>query len=85
MESHPQHPERATTRTNKGKATIIGIHNMQNTLSEPEDPMSSDVESFDEDDMYPGVFQDEAVSDGPDESQSLLEDMVCDTVHIQSP
>jgi hypothetical protein len=58
---------------------------MQNTLSEPEDPMSSDVESFDEDDMYPGVFQDKAVSDGPDESQSLLEDMVCDTVHIQSP
>lgn len=33
------------------------------SLSEPEDSMSSGIESFDEDDMYPVDYDDEAVSD----------------------
>jgi hypothetical protein len=53
------------------------IHGMQAGLSEPEDSMTSDVESFDEEDMCPANYNDESVSESPDsdsdgESQSRL-------------
>jgi hypothetical protein len=53
------------------------VNSTQANLSEPEDGMLSDVESFDEEDMYPANYNDESVSDSPDsdsdrDSQSLL-------------
>ena len=40
------------------------LHASSTALSEPEDSMSSSVESFDDDDMYPFHYDDEAVSNG---------------------
>lgn len=59
------------------------------TLSEPEDSMSSDVDSFDEEDMYPVDYDDESVGDSLDqgldsdkESQSYSGTMVRSTTPI---
>jgi hypothetical protein len=54
------------------------------TPSEPEDSMSSGVESFDEDDMYSADYNDESVSDSPDsdnESQTSSGTMVRALLH----
>jgi hypothetical protein len=63
------------------------VHSTQASLSEPKGSMSSDVESFDEEDMYPTNYNDESVSSGPDsdsnmESQSPLRAEVCALLYI---
>jgi hypothetical protein len=69
------------------------VCNTQTSISEPEDGMSSDIESFDEGDMYPATYNDESACDGPEmelhgESQQspldevTLETLVCASFHI---
>lgn len=66
------------------------LYSTETTLSEPDNSMSSDIESFDEEDMYSAGYDDEAVSsetvsDSPDsdgESQSALRALVCASYHI---
>jgi hypothetical protein len=48
------------------KKKMEAVRTKYRTLSEPEDSMSSGVESFDEDDMYSVDYNDESVSDSPD-------------------
>lgn len=45
---------------------ITYVHETHTTLSEPEDNMSSDVESFDDVEMYPAHYDDESVRDSPE-------------------
>jgi hypothetical protein len=80
MTSHPTQPKKTSTQKEKKPALLE-----YTTLSEPEDSMSSGVESFDEDDMYPVDYDDEAVSDSPDsdeESQSPSGTLVCASLHM---
>jgi hypothetical protein len=63
------------------------INSTQAGHSEPEDSMSSDVESFDKEDMYPADYSDQSVHAGPDsdsdgESQSPLRRPVCALLYI---
>jgi hypothetical protein len=74
--------EGTSFRIDSHAAFMNQVHSTQASLSEPEDGMSSDVESFDEEDMYPANYNDESVSSGPDsdsdrESQSPLRALVC--------
>jgi hypothetical protein len=67
----------ASIQSDSQAASVKQVHSTQASLSEPDDSMSSDVESFDEEDMYPANYNDESVSDRPDsnsdvESQSPL-------------
>lgn len=54
-------------------------HHSLGTFSEPEESTSSDMEYFDEDDMYYASYDDESVRSSPEpvsESSSDTEDMV---------
>ncbi len=66
MESHSNQPKRASTHSDNTAASLTHVRSTHTILSEPEDSMSSDVESFDEDDMYPANYNDETVSDSSD-------------------
>jgi hypothetical protein len=85
MKSHSKTVKRAPIEKDKETSTHRYVRGTHATLSEPEESMSSGVDSFDEDDMYPGAYHDEAVSDSLDsdrESKSPSEKMVCGTFRI---
>jgi hypothetical protein len=88
MGSHSQENNRASIRKEKKAALLKSLHTTHTSLSEPEDSMSSGVESFDEADMYPADYDDEAVSNSPDSdrrSESLSNVMVCPLLRLSSP
>jgi len=88
-----QEAKRASTPTDTTSSSHRHVRNTQISISEPEDGMSSDIESFDEGDMYPAHYNDESACDGPDmelhrESQQspldeiTVETLVCASSHI---
>ena len=88
MDSRSQENNRASIRKEKKAALLKYLHTTQATLSEPEDSMSSGVESFDEADMYPADYDDEAVSNSPDldnGSESPSNVTVCPSLQFSSP
>jgi len=62
MESHSNQPKRASIHCDNTADSLTHVWSTHTILSEPEDSMSSDVESFDKDDMYPANYNDETVS-----------------------
>ncbi|KAH9062593.1 hypothetical protein EDB83DRAFT_2315451 [Lactarius deliciosus] len=48
------------------KDIIVRILDVRNTRSDPDDDTSSDLESFDEDDMYASDYGDDVICDSPD-------------------
>jgi hypothetical protein len=80
MTSHPTQAKVTSTQKEKESSLLE-----YTTLSEPEDSISSGVDSFDEDDMYPVDYDDEAVSDSSDsdkKSQSPSRTSVCLSLHM---
>jgi hypothetical protein len=85
MKSYSKPDKGESIRKDEETSTLTNVDRIHTTLSEPEESLSSGVESFDEDDMYPGDYHDETASDSPDsdgESQSPSEEMVCGTLPI---
>jgi hypothetical protein len=87
METFPDETKERSVRRDRQPASMKHIHNTQTSLSEPEDGMSSEVESFDEEEMYPANYNDESVSDSLDlhsdgESQSPVRGPVCASLYI---
>jgi hypothetical protein len=84
MSSHSDKAKRASILMDQIPASHKYFRSTHISLSEPEDSMSSGIESFDEDDMYPMDYDDEAVIDSPasspdldGESKSLSGETVC--------
>jgi hypothetical protein len=61
MESHTHNIKKADTNV-----FIKDVRHTYNTFSDPEDDVSSGVESFDEDDMYGSGNGDDIICDDPD-------------------
>jgi hypothetical protein len=79
MESHTHEIKRPSIRKD-GNTYLKDLRHTYTSFSDPEDDVSSGVESFDEDDMYGSENGDEILSHHPDperEERSPLEDMVC--------
>ncbi len=66
MESHSNQPKRASIHYDNTADSLTHVQSTHTILSKPEDSMSSDVESFDKDDMYLANYNDETVSDSSD-------------------
>jgi hypothetical protein len=86
-ETHSRKDKGPSIRRDGRAASIKHILSTQASLSEHEDTMSSDAESFDDEDMYPANYNDESVSNSPDldsdrESQSSLRGLVCALLYI---
>jgi hypothetical protein len=87
MKSHSQETKQTSIRRDGKAVSMKDVHSIQTGLSEPEDNMLSDVESFDEEDMYPANYNDESVGNSPashsdGQSQSPLKGPVCLRLYI---
>jgi hypothetical protein len=79
MKSHTHNTKRPSIRKDEN-THLKDLRHTYTSFSDPEDDVSSGVESFDEDDMYGSENGDEILSQGPDpdrEENTPLEDMVC--------
>jgi hypothetical protein len=69
MNSHSHSDNSVSTETSVHTHSVEYIHSTHTTLSEPEDDMSSGVESFDMVDMYPAHYDDESVQASSESEQ----------------
>jgi hypothetical protein len=88
METLPHEIKGRSISRARQAAIVKHIHSTQTSLSDPEDGMSSEVESFHDEEMYSANYNDESVSDSPD-SHSGVSDVgsqsrvpVCASLYI---
>jgi hypothetical protein len=79
-----QEAKRASTPMDTTSSSHKHVFNTLTSISEPEDGMSSDIESFDEGDIYPANYKDESACDSPDMDEVTLETLVCASFQISN-